>query len=84
MQDSPKHAFNKNDLLPLLKSSTVAILGALLAFGTQYIPSTDFGRYTPFVTGAFFILGKAYQYWTQNNADQNSGMVKQPVESSPE
>ncbi len=45
----------------------VAVAGALLTYGTQWVTGQDFGQYTPLVMTVWTIISNVVRKWTSQN-----------------
>jgi len=63
---SPRFTLNREDYKKIGKGALIAILGALLTYGSEVVGSVDFGEYMPFVVAAWSVIVNAGWKYIQN------------------
>jgi hypothetical protein len=64
---SKKYKLNKTDLKKILKGLGIAVSGAVFTYGTEIIPSIDWGSMTPLVVAGFSVATNMYLKWKADN-----------------
>jgi len=64
---SPAYKLNKADLKKIGKGAVIALLGAILTYGSDIILNIDFGNYAVLVTAIWSILVNVGWKWISNN-----------------
>lgn len=60
---SLRFQIDKEDLIRVGKGAIIAILGALLTYGTEYFTNTDFGSNTAIITAIWAIVVNLGRVW---------------------
>jgi hypothetical protein len=66
-QKSPAFKLNKEDLSKIGKGAVIAVLGALLTYGSDIVLNVDWGNKAAIVTAIWSILVNAGWKWIANN-----------------
>lgn len=64
---SSRFHLNNEDWKKIYKGAFIAILGAILTYGTDIIMGVDFGRNAPIITAIWSILVNVGWKWIKNN-----------------
>ena len=69
---SPSYSTNSADWKKIGKGAIIAILGAVLTYGSSIIGHVDFTYYTPLVTAVWSVIVNAGWKFIANNQVKNS------------
>jgi len=61
--ESPKYKLDTIDWIKIGKGLLVAVIGAIITYLTDLIPSIDWGMWTPFVVSGFSVLVNIVRKW---------------------
>jgi hypothetical protein len=67
LKGSPRFKLNKEDLKKIGKGGIIAVLGAVLTYGSEVILNLDLGNKTAIVTAVWSILVNAGWKWIRSN-----------------
>ena len=63
---SQRYRLDTKDWKKVTLGATVAVVGALLTYITEFVTQTDFGEYTPFVVAGLSILANFVRKFFSN------------------
>lgn len=61
LKTSPRNSLTAIDWKKISKGAAIALIGALLTYGTEELPNVDLGQWTPVVMATWSILVNAFQ-----------------------
>jgi hypothetical protein len=67
METSQKLSLNLLDRKKIGKGALIAVIGVLLTYVADLIPTIDFGAYTPIVVAGFSVLANIVRKWIVSN-----------------
>jgi len=67
METSQKLSLNLLDRKKIGKGALIAVIGVLLTYVADLIPTIDFGAYTPIVVAGFSVLANIVRKWIASN-----------------
>lgn len=65
---SPRFSMNREDLKKVGKGALIALLGALITYGTETIANIDFGEWTPLAVAVFSVLANIGRKYVADNS----------------
>lgn len=67
MENSQKLSLNLLDRKKIGKGALIAVIGVLLTYVADLIPTIDFGAYTPIVVAGFSVFANIVRKWLVSN-----------------
>jgi len=67
METSQKLSLNSLDRKKIGKGALIAIIGVLLTYVADLIPTIDFGAYTPIIVVGNYVLANIVRKWIASN-----------------
>ena len=66
---SKRFVLDPTDFKKLGNGLLVAVLGAALTYGTEFVTGENFGQWTPIVVAGWSVLANVGRKWIANNKD---------------
>jgi hypothetical protein len=58
---------NKEDLIKVAKGASIAVIGALLTYGSEYLSGVDYGEWTPLIVAVWSVFVNLGRKFIANN-----------------
>jgi hypothetical protein len=77
LEPSKRFALNNADLKKIGKGAIIAVLGALLTYGTEYFAKVDYGIYGPAFAALWAVfVNVAWKYLKDNSSEPTTSSIK--------